>query len=528
MTQWAHPPTSREQMVLFAERLDDAVPRDHIVRLLDDILSRIDWSMWEAKYHVNRGQPAIHPRVLAGVLLYGLLTRIRSSRSLEEALIVRLDFRWLAEGRMIDHTTLSEFRRKYPAELKNLFVQIGLVARELGWLPLMTLAFDGTRIRANNRRNGTRTPDELRKMREELAAKYAELEAKMNDADAREEEAFGENSPHQLSEELANVQRRRAEVEAALAEIDRVKASGETVPARLPLTDPESRLTPNKHGGYAPNYTPTATVDVDSGLIVSAGVIAMTNEDPHLVPAIEDVQEQFGLDEPPPEMLADGMMCTGENLEALDAINVTLYSPIAGNDPENPALRDDPTQPVAPEQWQKLPTRTVTVGKVKSKQLDKSAFVYDEENNCYRCPQGETLAYANTTRERRGQRELIRHRYSADPKACAACPLRELCLKGNSKQRNVAHDQHEKHRREHARRMAAPEAKEKYDRRRHSGERPFAVIKQHFGARQFLTRGLDRVRCEWHWLATAFNLHRLFGLLQSGTGPPEESTSSAH
>ena len=104
--------------------------RGILARMLDEILARIDWSPWEAGYDRTRGQPPIHPRVLAGVILYGLLTRIRSSRVLEEALSVRLDFRWLAEGRSIDHTTLSTFRKQHPEALKNLFVQIGLVARE--------------------------------------------------------------------------------------------------------------------------------------------------------------------------------------------------------------------------------------------------------------------------------------------------------------------------------------------------------------------------------------------------------------
>ena len=93
MTQWARAPQQREQMVLFAQRLDEAVPPEHAVRLLDEILARLDWTKWEAAYHQRLGQPAIHPRVLSGVLLYGLLTRIRSSRALEEALVVRLDYR---------------------------------------------------------------------------------------------------------------------------------------------------------------------------------------------------------------------------------------------------------------------------------------------------------------------------------------------------------------------------------------------------------------------------------------------------
>jgi len=54
--------------------------------MLDGILASIDWSKWEAAYDGRLGQPPIHPRVLAGVLLYGLLKRIRASRALEDAL----------------------------------------------------------------------------------------------------------------------------------------------------------------------------------------------------------------------------------------------------------------------------------------------------------------------------------------------------------------------------------------------------------------------------------------------------------
>ena len=136
MTQWAKPPEYREQQVLFPLKLDEAVPTQHPVRLFDEILGRLDWPSWEAQYHPSLGQPAIHPRVLASILLYGLLNRIRSSRLLERATQMQLDFRWLAHGHAPDHTTLSEFRRKFGDELKNLFVQIGLIAREMQFWPM--------------------------------------------------------------------------------------------------------------------------------------------------------------------------------------------------------------------------------------------------------------------------------------------------------------------------------------------------------------------------------------------------------
>lgn len=520
MMQWAKPPQARDQLALFVERLDDALPSDHPVRLLDEILGRVDWCQWESHYHGRLGQPPIHPRVLAGALLYGLLVRIRSSRALEDALQVRMDFRWLVEGRPIDHTTLSEFRRRHAGPLKGLFVQVGMIARQLGFLSLERLAFDGTRVRANNRRSGTRLPAELEQMQAELRKKFSELEARAEAEDPRDDETFGGGWGRELPTELRDTRRRLAEVDAALAELERVKQAGEAVPKRLPLTDPQSRVTPNKDGGFAPNYTPLATVDVASGLIVSTDVIAMTNEEQHLVPAIQDVQEQFGLSEPPAEMLADGLMCTGANLAALESLDVALYSPIETPDPANPALRGDPTQPVPPEQWDRLPTQTVRPrGGTKRSQLAKSAFVYDGPNDCYWCPQGQKLVHRKTTSEPSSGGRVVRARYVADAAACAECPLRERCLQPGAKQRQVGRDQHEPLRERHAQRMATPEAQAKYAERRHPGERPFAMIKHHFGARRFLLRSLDRAKTEWRWLATAFNLQRLMSLIRSRAGP---------
>jgi transposase len=522
---WAKSPEVRDQMLLFPRRLDDAIGQDHQVRLLDDILGRLDWSKWESAYNLRRGQPPIHPRVVAGVILYGLLTRIRTSRALEESLQVRLDFRWLVEGRSIDHTTISEFRRKNTVALKDIFVQIGLVAREMGWLPLETLAFDGTRLRANNRQTGTRTPERLRELKTELTAKFEKLEAETANADRQEDEVFGNGSAHTVGEELANVKGRLKQVEAALAEIKRIEQAGETMPKRMPITDPESRMLPNKEGGYAPNYTPLATVDVDSGLIVSADVIANTDEDKHLIEAIEDDQEQFGLETPPGEVLADGMMSSGDNLAECDARGISLYSPLRKQKgEENPALRDDPTRRVPPEDRDRLPVKNVTCDGEKQEQLDKQAFVYDEENNCYWCPEGKQLPYESTTTEAPRGRRRERSRFKAAADDCAVCPLREKCLSGTAERRSITHEQHESLRVAHGKKMLTDEAKEKYSRRCHPGERPFAMIKHHFGARRFLLRGLDQVRQEWLWLVSAFNLHRLFGLIHSGADPPPAPT----
>ena len=87
--EFAQVKQAQEQQVLFSERLDQAVDHDHDVRLVDKTLQSVDFSEWEARCDLTKGQPPIHARAVAGVIRHGLLCRISSSRALEEALQVR-------------------------------------------------------------------------------------------------------------------------------------------------------------------------------------------------------------------------------------------------------------------------------------------------------------------------------------------------------------------------------------------------------------------------------------------------------
>lgn len=517
MARWAAAVEPREQMVLFARRLEDAIPAEHSVRYLDEILGRLNWSHWEAKYHVRLGQPAIHPRVLSGVLLYGLLTRIRSSRGLEEALQVRLDFRWLAEGRSIDHTTLSEFRREHPSELKTLFLQICELARELGLLSLQRWGYDGTRVRADNRRKGTRTPAQLQQERAELAAKFEEELAQAEREDGRDEELFGLAVPHQVPAELRDAQRRVEKIDAALRALQTTGATAE----RIPVTDLDARIMPNKDGGFAANYTPATLVDIDSGLIVATTVLNVVNEDKQLLPLVDAACEQFQLASPP-AVLADGLMASGANIAGCEERGIAFYSPPLCPLPDpaaNPALRADPTQPVPAAEYDRLPQRTLQAKGETRTQFDKTAFVYDAERDCYWCPTGKPLHRKRIHTEERGSTTRTRTSYQAEKAACAGCVLKDRCLPRNTAAKQIYREQFEEEHARHAQHMAQPASQAIYKRRSHAVERPFAVIKQHFGLRRFLLRGLDRVRTEWSWATAAFNLSILLAFIRGRAGP---------
>src|SRR5512140_75592 len=101
MVRWASAAMDRQQVAMFYPTLDDMIDQDHPVRLFDEILEQLDWSAWEAEYHGRLGQPPIHPRIVAGVILYGMSLGIRSSRALERATINAIDMIWLTSGRSI-------------------------------------------------------------------------------------------------------------------------------------------------------------------------------------------------------------------------------------------------------------------------------------------------------------------------------------------------------------------------------------------------------------------------------------------
>lgn len=145
MAYWAKPGLDRYETRLFTPTLDESVGDNHPVRHLDEILRGMDWSDWTAQYNGRVGQPPIPSWVMAGVILYGLMRRIRSSRQLEYACKNHIDFIWLAEGRTIDHDAICAFRTKFKKPLKALFKQVGRVAMTMGLIKLVAVAFDGTR-----------------------------------------------------------------------------------------------------------------------------------------------------------------------------------------------------------------------------------------------------------------------------------------------------------------------------------------------------------------------------------------------
>jgi transposase len=504
---WADPVIDRERTPFgrFFPTLDAVISKDDPVRLVDEVLAEVDWSDWEFHYPRKRGQPPIHPKHLAAGILYGMYRGIRSSRRLEEACNYRLDFMWLVEGRRIDHTTFSKFRTKFREPLKSLFKQIGRIALTLGLIQLGEVAFDGTRVKANNSRFKTRTAKTLEQKLQALDELFDHLITQLNGVDAEE---AGQGSPSHLPESLAEIEQRRQQVKAAL---EQARAADEARrqqgvnpqknPAQVPTTDPESRVMPNKEGGYAPNYTPVATTDGERGFIVDCDVLAEVNEGPAAVPSVDRIEATFG--ERPKKFLTDAGNNSGRIMQEMEQREVEFYAPVESSQPQpgNPALRDDPTQPVPESEWPKLKRND-------HGQLAKSCFVYVVEEDQYYCPQGQPMPFEKNQPVSRGGEVVTKRVYRCG--GCADCPLVAACLSTHTKHgRTINRDQYEEVRERTALRMASESARELYNQRPRIAETPFGILKLIMGFRQFLLRGLEKVKIEWLWAVTSFNLMKL-------------------
>lgn len=286
-TYWAKAPLPREQIVLFQTKLDDVLSDDHPARLMAELAADYDWSPWEEVYDGWRGRPPIHPRIIALLWLYGMRRGFRTGRKMEYMTQFNLDFMWLAEGHRPDFTTFCNFRTDFKDQLKDLYKHVVKIALAGGLARLAGVASDGTHIQANANRfecwTQEKIADALPKLLAEFALRLEEHSAAEALGSTHSEpeqgqffEELGGDSENHLPPELADKQARLEklrEIQKQLQEADAARAKEGTDiqknPAQIPMHDSDSRIMPNKEGGYAPNYTPIATTDSHGGFIVS-------------------------------------------------------------------------------------------------------------------------------------------------------------------------------------------------------------------------------------------------------------------
>ena len=134
----------RDTGFLLPPSVDEWLPEQHLARFVVEVIEGLDLRAMSGSYR-GSGSASYHPQVLLGVLVYGYATGVFSSRKLERASYDSVAFRFIAANDHPDHDTIATFRRRFLKQIEGLFVQVLLVAREMGVLKLGTVGLDGTK-----------------------------------------------------------------------------------------------------------------------------------------------------------------------------------------------------------------------------------------------------------------------------------------------------------------------------------------------------------------------------------------------
>jgi transposase len=140
----------RNQGTLFPVMLDDLVPSDHMCRVIDAFVDRLDMKKlgFERAEPADTGRPGYDPRALLKLYLYGYLNQIRSSRRLEAECRRNVELMWLLDRLYPDYKSIAEFRRLHREPITSAGAELVLFAKGCGLIPGEWIAIDGSKFRA--------------------------------------------------------------------------------------------------------------------------------------------------------------------------------------------------------------------------------------------------------------------------------------------------------------------------------------------------------------------------------------------
>src|SRR5450631_4848341 len=146
--------------MLMSPSLQDWLPETHLARLIVETVESLDLRAIEDSYE-GRGERAYRLKMLVALLLYGYSTGVFSSRKLERACFDSVAFRFISANTSPDHDTIADFRKRILPKLPGIFLQVLLVAKELGVLTVGQISLDGTKIKANASKRSEEHTSEL-------------------------------------------------------------------------------------------------------------------------------------------------------------------------------------------------------------------------------------------------------------------------------------------------------------------------------------------------------------------------------
>jgi transposase len=458
---------ARDQASFLPASLEDYVDADNPARVADAFVEALDLgALGFAITPAATGRPPYHPAMLLKLYIYGYLNRIQSSRRLERECLRNVELMWLTGQLAPDFKTIADFRRLNGPAICAACAQFIVICRQVGLFTRPLAAIDGSKFKGVNARDKNFTRGKIKTRLAKLEETIAHYLTALDAADRQESMDGSSSGSPKLRDKLVRL---KAQMQKLKALETAVHASPDK---QVSLTDPDTRLmvTGDRLTGVV-GYNVQTAVDTEHHLIVAHEVTNQVVDRGQLPKMASKAKEALGFDQI--EAITDAGYYRSADLIACRDIGVTALMP-----------------------------RTHTSSAKADGRFPKEAFVYQPDEDSYRCPAGERLTRRFDTEEA----GLTMAVYWCS--TCQTCPMKDRCTTG--KQRRIKRWEHESVVETMTARMEAIDAMAI---RRETVEHPFSTIKAWMGATHFLCRGLKAVRTEMSLHVLAYNIRRALGKL---------------
>ena len=471
------------------------IPEDAPVRLTKAVLEELNYEKLYRSYSPRGRKSSVDPRVLFEVMVYGDQCGLYSSRKQEEACRYRVDFMWLLEGEPVpDHSTLARFRTGRCREaVEDLFYQLVRKLEAKGETDHQTVFVDGTKLESRAGRytfvwrgsvekhlarvkervrqeTGLTEPEELREY----------LEAEAGHIDFVHGSGRRKGAEQKRWESLYELLERWEAYERQLA----IMGEGRNSYSK---TDPDATFMRMKedhmrNGQLKPGYN--VQIAVNSEYITGLEVFSDRSDAKTLKPFLHQLahahQTRYE------EVVADAGYESLENYLYLDTNGQTCFIKPANHDQKRKA------------KFRKQ------LGRVEN-------MHYDPEEDSFTCAQGRKLFLRRECTQRKDDQFVTTAWYRCED--CAGCPCRAQCCRAkdpNQPKAIVLQKTFWEKRIQTEKRITSQRGIHLRLCRSIQVEGAFALLKNNFAFRRFLTRGKQNVRAELFFLTMAFNLKKLW------------------
>ena len=455
----------REQLSLYATCLDDMIPQDNSVRLIDQFVNLLDLSQMGFQIIASQGRPPYDPADLLKLFIYGYMNQMRSSRRLEKEAYRNIEVIWLIKNLKPDHNTIARFRKENPKAIRKVFRQSVTIARNFNLIGGTLIAGDSTKLRAQNSKKNNYNKKKIQRHLEYIDKKLEEHNHELATADGDRKKT------KEIKDQIKGRKQQQVKYRAIQKQLDNDISSEN--PQRS-TSDPDSRHQIVRGTVTEVCYTAQTTVDAKHKLLID---YKLTNQNDKKAMGFMLRRAKAILRTNSFTALYDKGYHTGSEFHIADSLGIdTLVAiPAIGRKSQAP----DP-------------------------KYNAENFIYNPDDDAYTCPQGNTL-YSNGSWYK--ARNYTFKQYKT--KACKECPVRDNCTTSKINGKVIQRSQYTQNIQDNAKRIAQSGAL--YKKRQALVEHPYGTIKRQWGFDHIMTKkGIKAASADFGLIALAYNLRRLF------------------